>query len=237
MEERKSMGGALVDVFDAGVSLVKSEINTVTRRVGDTAKAKGLGVVLLLAAAGPLVMALIFLILAVFYGLVRLGLGPWLAALLISLFSLAVTGGLVFVGMKRLSAEIPSDEPLLRRPQMTDDHTTPVNGTSTPDDRTPTELKSDLRRDPNEHAAGETRVVTERPGQATVRVEGGTTTIPVYESQPNGSPQNYGSGLNEQLADADHAHPRAQQVTQRAQPGIQVSTEPTYRTDMEKGNH
>ena len=34
MEERKSMGGALVDVFDAGLTLVKSEINAVARKAG-----------------------------------------------------------------------------------------------------------------------------------------------------------------------------------------------------------
>ena len=50
MEERKSMGSALVDVFDAGVVLVKSEINAVGKKVGDVAKAKGVGAVLLLAA-------------------------------------------------------------------------------------------------------------------------------------------------------------------------------------------
>ena len=58
MEERKSMGSALVDVFDAGVVLVKSEINALGRKVGEIAKAKGIGVVLLLAALGPLLLVM-----------------------------------------------------------------------------------------------------------------------------------------------------------------------------------
>lgn len=105
-EQPKSIGGALVDVFDAATTLVKTEINAVIRTISAAIRAKGLGVVLLLAAAAPLTMALIFLILFVFYGLMRLGLGAWAAALIIALFSLVVTGALVFLGLKRLSAEV-----------------------------------------------------------------------------------------------------------------------------------
>ena len=105
--ENKSIGGALVDVFDAGVSLVKSEITIIGRRVGDIAKAKGLGVVLLLAALVPLTLALIFLILFVYYGLIRLGLAPWSASLLIGVFSLIVTAALIFMGLKKLGGDVP----------------------------------------------------------------------------------------------------------------------------------
>ncbi len=107
--ENKSMGGALVDVFDAGVILIKSEITAITRRLGNIAKAKGLGVVLLLAALVPLTLALIFLILFVFYGLMRLGLGAWAAALIMGLVSLLVTAALIFVALKKLGGEVPDD--------------------------------------------------------------------------------------------------------------------------------
>jgi hypothetical protein len=123
-EERKSMGGALVDVFDAGVTLAKTEIRAVMRQVGRVAKAKGIGAVLLLGATGPLIMGLVFLILAVFYGLMRLGLGAWAAALIIALLSFAVMGALIFLGLKRLGAEVPRDElegPAPRRGPMTED--------------------------------------------------------------------------------------------------------------------
>lgn len=120
-EERKSLGGALVDVFDAGVTLVKTEIRAVGRQVGNVAKAKGLGLVLLLGAVGPLLMGLIFLILAVFYGLMRLGLGAWAAALLIALVAFALTGALVLMGIKKLGAEVPNDEPRLPRGPVSED--------------------------------------------------------------------------------------------------------------------
>lgn len=107
--ENKSIGGALVDVFDAGVSLIKSEITAITRRLGNIARAKGLGVVLLLAALVPLTLALIFLILFVFYGLMRLGLGAWAAALIMGLVSLLVTAALIFVALKKLGGEVPDD--------------------------------------------------------------------------------------------------------------------------------
>ena len=107
--ENKSIGGALVDVFDAGVSLIKSEITAITRRLGNIARAKGLGVVLLLAALVPLTLALIFLILFVFYGLMRLGLGAWAAALIMGLGSLLVTAALIFVALKKLGGEVPDD--------------------------------------------------------------------------------------------------------------------------------
>lgn len=109
-EERKSMGGALVEVFDAAVTLAKTEIRAVAQQVGRVAKVKGIGAVMLLGATGPLIMGLVFLILAVFYGLMRLGLGAWVAALLIALVSFALTAALVLLGLKRLGAEVPRDD-------------------------------------------------------------------------------------------------------------------------------
>lgn len=254
MEERKSMGSALVDVFDAGVTLVKSELSAVARKVGDTAKAKGIGVLLLLAALGPLVMALIFLILAVFYGLMRLGLGAWAAALLIALLSFALTGALVFLGLRKLSAEVDSDEPRVRRRSMTDDDEANSNpkGTAAPRNSTAPGKEAgstpgsglsageggvEVGRDAQRYASGESRVVAERPGSATVRVEGGTATVPVYESKPDGQPEMYGPGMNEKLnADDHHKDPHLHgPVALRGAPGIPVSTDPTFQDDMRRG--
>lgn len=109
-EQRKSMGSALVDVFDAAVALAKTEVRGIAHQAGQVAKAKGLGVVLLLGATGPLILGLVFLILALFYGLIRLGLGAWAAALIIALLSFAVMGVLVMMGLRKLSAEVPRDD-------------------------------------------------------------------------------------------------------------------------------
>lgn len=334
MEERKSMGGAIVDVFDAGVTLVKSEINALVRKVSDIAKAKGVGVVLLLAATGPLVLALVFLILFVFYGLMRLGLGAWAAALLIAIFSFVVTGVMILLGIRKLGAEVDTDEPRAKSfDAMTEDerleaqyqaeqaekaarerraaqaqtagtpasgmHTTPVQttpvrttpvqgsvptgtptrtvvvsptnaprgpagGTVSPglgapdratdqDSRQPASRTSvEVPRDPGLYASGENRYVGDDGQQATVRVEGGTSTVPVYESEPDGSARMYGGSLNEKLdkgevPSANHAEPghRAaghhrdpllqDPVVLDDAPGISVSTTPTYQDDIKKG--
>ena len=300
MEERKSMGGAIVDVFDAGVTLVKSEINALVKKGSEIAKAKGLGVVLLLAATAPLILALIFLILAVFYGLMRLGLGAWAAALLIAVFSFIVTGALVLLGVRKLGAEVQTDEPSARRSgPMTEDErleaqyqaeqaekaarerraaqTAPEprpvpasvssvapqsgaapRGTGAPDhardqdSRQPASRTSvEVPRDTDLYAGGENRYVASNGQQATVRVEGGTSTVPVYESEPDGSARMYGSSLNEKLDTGEvasanraetgahrdtHHDPRLQDpVVLDGAPGISVSTTPTYQDDIRKG--
>ncbi len=295
MEERKSMGGAIVDVFDAGVTLVKSEINALIKKVGDIAKAKGIGVVLLLAATGPLVLALIFLILFVFYGLMRLGLGAWAAALLIAIFSFVVTGVMILMGIRKLGAEVETDEPRAKSfSAMSEDERleaqyqaeqaekaarerraaqagaaqarvptgTPTSSavaapsanqeTRNQDARQPASRTSvEVPRDPGEYASGENRYVSDDGQQTTVRVEGGTSTVPVYESETDGSPKMYGDSLNQKLdkgevPSANHAEPgvrtdkhhdprlQAPVVLEDA-PGISVSTEPTYQEDIKKG--
>ncbi|QFP78423.1 phage holin family protein [Deinococcus sp. AJ005] len=316
MEERKSMGGAIVDVFDAGVTLVKSEINALVKKFSEIAKAKGLGVVLLLAATGPLVLALIFMILAVFYGLMRLGLGAWAAALLIAVFSFVVTGVMILLGIRKLGAEVETDEPRAKSlASMTEDErleaqyqaeqaekaakerraaqatsvqpvpvqatavqSSPVQATGSAglgasvqhtagnqqarvgapdlakdqDSRQPASRTSvEVPRDPGQYAAGENRYVGGNGQQATVRVEGGTSTVPIYESEPDGSAKMYGGSLNEKLdkgevPSASHAEtgahsgkkhdPRLQEpVVLSDAPGIPVSTDPTYKDDIKKG--
>ncbi|GGO37445.1 phage holin family protein [Deinococcus humi] len=315
MEERKSMGGAIVDVFDAGVTLVKSEINALVKKFSDIAKAKGLGVVLLLAATGPLVLALIFLILFVFYGLIRLGLGAWAAALLIALFSFVVTGVMILLGIRKLGAEVETDEPRAKSfeamsederleaqyqaeqaekaarerraaqaasaqshvPTGTPTSTVVVSSSAKPrgtaglaavgasagtgvsgqqtreqDSRQPASRTSvEVPRDPGQYASGENRYVSDDGRQATVRVEGGTSTVPVYESESDGSPRMYGGSLNQKLdkgevPSANHAEPGVRTdkhhdphlqgpVVLNDAPGISVSTTPTYQEDIKKG--
>lgn len=251
MEERKSMGSALVDVFDAAVTLVKSEINNVARKVGDVAKAKGIGVVMLLAAVGPLVMGLIFLILTVFYGLMALGLPAWAAALIIAVLSLGVTGLLVMMGLKKLSAEVPNEEPLVDRDpsSMTEDErleaqyqaeqqvvqkssskpatvSAPISGQHVAAGTTTYGVGSDRlsANDVEGHASGMQKTANSEP-------------VPVYDSTPSGQPQVYGNNLNKKL-EGDHGHdhdPNVQHpVVLKDQPGITVSTAPTFKEDMKK---
>lgn len=329
MEEKKSMGGALIDVFDAALVLVKSELSGLLKKLTAVVKAKGLGIVLLLGAVGPLLLGLIFLILFVFYGLIRLGLGAWAAALLIALFSFALTAALIFVGIKRLSADddlgqgaklkeksgpMTEDERLeaqyqaeKRAEKEREKAGHPAQGASTgnspagsgaplsPDARAggavlgsvdraqgrepeavgipgrvsttgtsgrdPSSQYTDqdsggvrpnpeIPRDAINYAAGESRVLNSEGSEATVRVEGGTVTVPVYETDEDGKPQMYSTGLNDKLEGSTlpsgpapsgghgghgpkKRDPNLQEpVVLKDAPGIPVSTAPTYREDM-----
>ncbi|ADY26541.1 hypothetical protein Deipr_1397 [Deinococcus proteolyticus MRP] len=136
-EERKtSMGSAIVDVFDAGVALVKAEINSLAHKVGELAKSKGIGVILLLAALVPLALAAIFLILAIYFGLVALGLPWWAAALIMFLGSLVLAGVMVALGLNKLSEGIGQEHRAL-----------------TEDERLEAEYLAEQRRQRNEGGA------------------------------------------------------------------------------------
>ena len=265
-EERKSLGGALVEVFDAGVTLVKSEIRALLRQVTNVIKAKGVGVVLLLASVGPLLMGLVFLILAVFYLLMRLGLGAWVAALIIALLGFILTGVLVMLGLRRLGAEIPHDEPERRRPdQLTEDERLEAEyqaeqaaqaraSASSANSLSSANSASSASVRP---ATGTTAAVA---GSAAERVEGTVTfpmpltedrteTLPVYGTNPDNSQPAHGGSVddfqvfNEGGDSAEHQqrrHPKKHDpniqhpVVLKDQPGIDVSTKPTFQEDMKK---
>lgn len=241
MEERKSMGSALVDVFDAGVVLVKSEINAVGKKVGDVAKAKGVGAVLLLAAVGPLVMGLIFLILSVFYALMRFfGWHPWAAALTIALLSFVVTGALIMLGVQKLSAHVDTDMP--RHPVPIQPAAASVAVPATP--ATPVGAAIAAGTAANAAAKhpgaayvkdmrfGTDDLLGDGLGNPNANVERANHTV--YESKPSGEAQYYGSGLNKKL-DGHHDDPNVQNpVVLKDAPGITVSTKPTFPEDMRK---
>lgn len=240
MEERKSMGGALVDVFDAAVVLVKSEINAVLKKVGAVAKEKGVGVVLLLGALAPLTLAAIFLILFVFYGLMRLGLGAWAAALIIGLLSLAAAAAMVMLGIQKLSAEVDTDMPR---------HPVPVP--TQPNAPVGLLVGSPAAAVPGSAGGGiplsEVRVPVSGNGQGAAYGTVGHTgaysgaglagTAYTDDLSPNFDQAAYHP---EAHADAHGHHaehdPNIQHpVVLENAPGITVSTTPTYRDDMNRG--
>lgn len=231
--ENKSIGGALVDVFDAGVSLVKSEITSIGRRVGDIAKAKGLGVVLLLAALVPLTLALIFLILFVYYGLIRLGLAPWSASLLIGVFSLIVTAGLIFMGLKKLGSDVPdSSDPTSKMSDIAKDDLkygytaakTPSTGASTDHAAAdhPQTGHSQTGHTTGGHAAPASPV---QPTKATQPVHGAKHGAE-HEATTPAAPK---SGSAPQSTST-----QGKPTGESEKSGITVSTHPTYRDDMKK---
>lgn len=110
MEERKSMGEALINVFDAVVILAKAEVNSIVSKLTEQAKQKGLGIVFIFAALIPLSMMLIFLILGFFF-LLTLWLPLWGAAFVMAVVGLGLTALLVWLGMERLNKEVGDDPP------------------------------------------------------------------------------------------------------------------------------
>lgn len=221
MEERKTMGSALVDVFDAAVVLVKSEINAVVKKVSAIAKEKGIGVVLLLGALAPLTLAAIFLILFVFYGLMRLGLGAWAAALLIGLLSLAAAGAMVMLGIQKLSADVDTDMPRQAYPVPASPDAPAGLMVGTP--------------------------VTAVSGAAGGGVPLSDVRFPVAGQTESVSVQ-HGGAASHTASHGHHAHghdhhdhhddPNLQNpVVLSDAPGISVSTDPTYRDDMNRGGN
>ncbi|MFC6592310.1 phage holin family protein [Deinococcus lacus] len=235
-EERKtSMGSAIVDVFDAGVTLAKAEINALFRKVSELAKAKGLGVVLLLASLVPLSLAAIFFILTLYFGLVALGLPWWGAALVMTLASLALTAALVYMGMGKLSEELPARDRAL-----------------SDDERLEAEYLAERRRSaeagvpqgavivtgtgataqtvapvytPAQTGSAVT-VVTADPTVRVVEVEEGA-----YTHAVSGHVTHHGGGHGHGEHDPNLQNP---QVIEGAE-GISVSTQPTYAEDMKRG--
>lgn len=244
MEERKSMGSALVDVFDAGVVLVKSEINAVGKKVGDVAKAKGVGAVLLLTAVGPLVMGLIFLILSVFYALMRFfGWHPWAAALTIALLSFVVTGALIMLGVQKLTAQVNTEmptRPVPLSPAVSSVPATPAvpvgaaiaAGTSAAGTAANAAAKHPGAAYVKDMRFGTDNLLGDGLDDPNANVERANHTV--YESKPSGEAQYYGSGLNKKL-DGHHDDPNVQNpVVLKDAPGITVSTKPTFPEDMRK---
>lgn len=252
MEERKSMGSALVDVFDAGVVLVKSEINAVAKKVGDLAKAKGIGVVLLLAAVGPLVLGLIFLILAAFYGLMAVGLPAWGAALVIALLSFAVTVGIAMLGVSKLSAKVDTEMPRRPVPVEPSQHgeslrapvaAAPVHNIKVPAAPAPAAAAAGASGPVNSGTASapasDSYSFSYRDNDLLGEVLGDGHAQPsanrtVYASKPDGEAQLYGSGLNRKLHGDDDLVQSASSNAQASGPGISVSTRPTFQEDMKR---
>ncbi|TSA86058.1 phage holin family protein [Deinococcus detaillensis] len=242
MEQNKGLGGSLIDVFDAAVNLIKTEAGVLTKRATDVIKAKGIGVVLLLAATAPLTLGLIFIILALFYGLMRLGLGAWAAALFIALASFGMAGLLVVIGLGRLSAKVKDDETAesydLKTPytqqagELRDDDTIVAGRASVPQGQQVGRVQ-----EVHLHGAakvegvrgGKEDIVPTAPlaagknaGEGSIAERSGTASSTVAHN-----PQHQKHGNND-------AGPHVPDKSKSAPAGISVSTEPTYKDDMKK---
>ncbi len=239
MEQNKGLGGSLVEVFDAALNLVKTEARVQMARVTEVVKAKGIGAVLLLASTAPLVLGLIFLILFVFYGLIRLGLGAWAAALVIAIFSFVVAAMLAFMGIEKLKADVPEDDG-----QEAYDLSVPY-----------TAHADDLRygKVSGSEVVGSEYIDRDSSGLDTARVRDLRMDI---HGDPVAGHDNHGESTAARRSSAvpDTTYPSVEQASRLSaehpegttpqgtmtqgkpsdQPGISVDTTPTYKEDMKK---
>lgn len=97
----RSIPQLALEVVDAGLELVRTEVAIVREDVRRTVAARAAGVGLLAGAGVIGLLALVFLVLALFYAL-DATLSSAVAALLTALIVLVVAGVLASVGVRRL---------------------------------------------------------------------------------------------------------------------------------------
>lgn len=115
----RTIGQLVADATQDVSSIMRNEIQLAKAEVKtDVAKAgKGIG---MFAGAGVLAfLALILLLIAVAYGLVALGLAPWLSFLIVAVVLLVVAGILAIIGKKALSKVNVKPERTIRNAQET----------------------------------------------------------------------------------------------------------------------
>lgn len=98
---KRSIPELTLEVVDAGLELVRTEVAIVREDITRTVAARAAGVGLLLGAAVVGLIALVFLTLALFYGLASVMASGW-AALVTALAILALAGLLAGLGIGRL---------------------------------------------------------------------------------------------------------------------------------------
>ena len=101
---RRSIPELAVEVVDAGLELVKTEIAIAREDLAKAVAAKAVGIALLLGAGLIGLIALVFLSVALFHAL-DASMSTPLAALVTALVILALAGVLAVVGLGRLKGE------------------------------------------------------------------------------------------------------------------------------------
>jgi uncharacterized membrane protein YqjE len=94
----RTLGQLVADATRDISSIVHSEVALAKAEMAADAKKAGLGAGMFVAAGTLAFLALILLLIAAAYGLVALGLAPWLAFLIVAVVLLVIGAILVFVG-------------------------------------------------------------------------------------------------------------------------------------------
>ena len=102
LREERSLGDLFSDLARETSTLVRQEVQLAKAELTHSATEAGRGVAML--AAGGLVAyaGLLFLLLAIVYGLIETGMDPWLSALIVGLVVLAIGAVLLLRGRESL---------------------------------------------------------------------------------------------------------------------------------------
>jgi len=100
----RTLGQLVADATRDISSIVHSEVALAKAEMAADAKKAGLGAGMFVAAGTSAFLSLILLLIAAAYGLVALGLAPWLAFLIVAVVLLVVGAILVLVGKQNFDS-------------------------------------------------------------------------------------------------------------------------------------
>lgn len=100
----RTLGQLVADASRDLSSIVRSEVALAKAEVKHEAKTAALGGAMFAVAGVVAFLALILLLIAAAFGLVAVGLAPWLAFVVVAVVLLVVAGALALVGKARLGA-------------------------------------------------------------------------------------------------------------------------------------
>jgi len=100
----RTLGQLVADATHDISSIVHSEVALAKAEMAADAKKAGLGAGMFVAAGTSAFLSLILLLIAAAYGLVALGLAPWLAFLIVAVVLLVVGAILVLVGKQNFDS-------------------------------------------------------------------------------------------------------------------------------------
>ena len=115
----RTLGQLVAEATQDISSIVRSEVALAKAEMAADAKKAGLGVGMFATAGVFAFLALILLLIAAAFGLVALGLSPWLAFLIVALVLLIIGAVLVLVGKRSIDSVRGKPERAIRSTQET----------------------------------------------------------------------------------------------------------------------
>ena len=115
----RTLGQLVAEATQDISSIVRSEVALAKAEMAADAKKAGLGVGMFATAGVFAFLALILLLIAAAYGLVALGLSPWLAFLIVAVVLLIIGAVLVLVGKRSIDSVQGKPERAIKSTQET----------------------------------------------------------------------------------------------------------------------